>query len=240
MLALSFSSPANSASFSDRNTTKQPFALIEREPMVEREMPSNGSAPNPDGRSTTPIEPSGAARAAAGSASRIAVARAGARRIARLDARADPSFRYVRDVTEASGPGRGLAGSQGRVPRSRPGGEDEREQRVLDGGHGVALLGLPMHECAGPDAADVAALADLDGALVDMQPRVLVHLVVAERLAGGQVDRDHACGALVGVQHLGLAGFDGQRSEIPDVHAPRLRCEGLQCSARGAQRGGDV
>src|SRR4051794_41786279 len=51
-----------------------------------------------------------------------------------------------------------------------------------------------------------------------MQPRVLVHLVIAELLAGGKVDRNHARCTLVGVQHLRLTRFDCERCEVPDVH----------------------
>jgi hypothetical protein len=63
-----FSSPAKSASFSDSKTTKQPFALIIRGPVFESEIPSNGSAPKPDGRSMTAVPPSLTAPASVGTA----------------------------------------------------------------------------------------------------------------------------------------------------------------------------
>ncbi len=44
-----------------------------------------------------------------------------------------------------------------------------------------------------------------------------MHLVLAQVLAGGQVDRDDA-GLVIGAQHRGLMGLNVKRGDVPVIH----------------------
>src|SRR5688500_9068854 len=77
------------------------------------------------------------------------------------------------------------------MPLARPGREEQQQARVARGAHLVPLLGVEVRDEAGPARNRRAALLDLDVARGHHDPRALVHLVVLEPLARGQVDRDH-------------------------------------------------
>ena len=62
------------------------------------------------------------------------------------------------------------------------------------------------------------ARVDLDLAVDHDQVRALVHLVVLQRLAGGQLDRDRARLSARGVQDLRLMRLDVERAQVPVLH----------------------
>ena len=63
-----------------------------------------------------------------------------------------------------------------------------------------------------------ASIDDVDGALVHVQPGVLVDLVLLQLFVGEQLDRDDARSALVRMQDDGLTRLDVDGGEVPDVH----------------------
>jgi len=82
---------------------------------------------------------------------------------------------------------------------ARPRGQHQQQQRVPHRGDGVALGGRPVQQRAGAGAARAVAagVGDLDLAVVDVQPGVLVDLVLLQPLARRQRDRDQARRAVV-------------------------------------------
>src|SRR3954469_11788818 len=89
-----------------------------------------------------------------------------------------------------------------------PGREHEQYPRVAAGTHLVALARVEDGEEARPAGHGVAvALRDLDLARDDDEVGALVHLVVLELLAGGEVERDRARLAAARVEDLGLGGL---------------------------------
>ena len=84
----------------------------------------------------------------------------------------------------------------------------------------MALARLEANEAAGLELDLLGAGADLDAAVDDHDPRVLLHLVVAERLAG--VDRDeHGASAFVLMDDRRVARSAGRldRPQVPVLHA---------------------
>ena len=77
-----------------------------------------------------------------------------------------------------------------RVPLARPRREHQQQPRVALRAHLVALLGVEHRDEARASADAAAVRVDLDLAVDHDEVRALVHLVVLEALAGGQVDRD--------------------------------------------------
>src|SRR2546421_1876554 len=104
-----------------------------------------------------------------------------------------------------------------RVALAGPGREQEQQPGVARHPHLVALGRVVYGERAGAGALGAAVLHQLDLAVDDHQPRALVNLVLAQRLAGRELDDDRSTLAL-GLEHLGLVRFDRERAEVPVLH----------------------
>src|SRR4051794_2217861 len=118
---------------------------------------------------------------------------------------------------------------------SGPRREEEQQVGVAGGAHLVALVRVEVREEARAGLRRGAVVADLDLAVVDVQPCVLVDLVVLEHLAGRQLDGDRARGAVVAAQDLGAVGLDVQLVDVPGVHGRDLiRCRAMQIEGSGA------
>src|SRR3954454_12255194 len=75
---------SSSESASEVKTTNRPSADVACLPEIEKFAPSNGRAPNPDGRSTSVVEPAGTAAAVWAMAARTSSPRASVRRRRRI------------------------------------------------------------------------------------------------------------------------------------------------------------
>src|SRR4051794_7100613 len=104
---------------------------------------------------------------------------------------------------------------------ARPRRQEEQQPRVGFRAHLVALVRIEVREEPRPRARRRAVLGDLDLAVVDVQPGVLVDLVVLEHLARREVDGDGPRGAVVAAQDRGAVGLDSQLGDVPRVHGPR-------------------
>ena len=71
------------------------------------------------------------------------------------------------------------------MPGPRPGGEQEQDPRPSSARHAMALMGVEAEERPGARLDGLLARSDLDLAVHDDEPGVLVHLVVTERLPRG-------------------------------------------------------
>ncbi len=85
--------------------------------------------------------------------------------------------------------------------------------------HCVALAGVEPHERSRPAVDGAAAAFDVDRSVDDGQPRVLLHLVLAELLARLEHDQDRP-GTVVRVQDDRVAGAvrRGRRVKVPALH----------------------
>ena len=105
------------------------------------------------------------------------------------------------------------------MPGPGPGSQQEQNLRAAVTPHGVALVGLEAGQGPGRSLDLVAAGPERDRALDDHDPRVLLHLVVTERLAGIEAD-EHRAGLVVAFQDDGRAaparGVDLR--ELPGLH----------------------
>jgi hydroxyacylglutathione hydrolase len=93
------------------------------------------------------------------------------------------------------------------VPGAGPGGQYEEDLRSVPARDGAPLVGLEMHERADRRLDLLAARPDDRRALDDDEPGVLLHLVVAQLLAGVEADKDRA--------RLLLAEEDDRRAASP-------------------------
>src|SRR5918998_4405736 len=75
-----------------------------------------------------------------------------------------------------------------RMPVAWPWREQQDQPRVVHRPNLVALVRVEVDEEAGPAARRLAALLELDLPGRDHNPGALVHLVLLEALAGGQID----------------------------------------------------
>lgn len=102
---------------------------------------------------------------------------------------------------------------------ARPRGEQQEEARPAVASHRVPFTGVEAHERTGAARLGPAARLDDDLAVDHHDPGVLLHLVVAERLAGVEHDQDGAR-RNVGVEdgRTPCSGRSIDRTEIPALH----------------------
>ena len=105
-------------------------------------------------------------------------------------------------------------------PSPGHGAQDQHDPRVGGGADLVALVRVEMREEARPAGFDSPVVLDLDLARRHDEVRPLVHLVLLEQLAGGEVDGDHAR-LVVRPQHLGVVRFYVQRCHVPALHGSK-------------------
>ena len=108
------------------------------------------------------------------------------------------------------------------VAGARPGSERQQDAGVLGGTHAVTLARLEQDDRALRARHRVAPTRELDAAARDLDDRPLVHLVLAESLAGGEIDHDHA---RLGrrEQHPRVGSACGVcRQHVPELHAQPL------------------
>src|SRR5215210_7090258 len=97
--------------------------------------------------------------------------------------------------------------------------EDEEQPRVAARADLVALTRAEDVERAGAARGGRAAGRDVDLALHHDEMGALVDLVVLQRLAGGQEQRDGARLAARRIQDRGAVRLDGVRAQVPVLHA---------------------
>src|SRR5262249_4861374 len=119
-------------------------------------------------------------------------------------------------LAASPGAGQGLAG---KVPLAGPRREQQQDPRSLRAGDRVALAGLEAHQRAGAELEPLVAALDVDAALDARDPRVLLHLVLAELLARREHD-EHGSRGVVGVDDEGVPGAARRihREQVPVLH----------------------
>jgi hydroxyacylglutathione hydrolase len=106
------------------------------------------------------------------------------------------------------------------VALARPRRKQQQDPRAGVAAERVPLVRLePNHRAAAAALTLAGRRAELDLAVEHRDPRVLLHLVVAERLAGGEDDQDGAR-AVVGVENDRIAGAvgRGELEQVPALH----------------------
>src|SRR3954452_7031711 len=114
------------------------------------------------------------------------------------------------------------------MPLARPWRQEQEQARVGLGAHLVALVGLEVSHEAGTTGDRLAVLLDLDLAARHHHPGALVHLVLLELFAGGQVDRDDPR-LWIAAEHLRLMRWHVHRGEVPGLHARARYLRGHPC-----------
>src|SRR5918992_5206628 len=130
---------------------------------------------------------------------------------------------------------RSLSASPARMPFAGPGREHQDQAGVLCRAHLATLVRLEVKEQAGAAGDRPLALLDLDLTVGHDEPSALVHLVLLERLAARQVDRDDA-GFVVRAKYLWLVRQDRQRGDVPGVHVRTMPQSPARVLARRAVR----
>lgn len=105
------------------------------------------------------------------------------------------------------------------MARAGPRRKKQQHARATVAAQRVPLVGLEPRQRAGSNSDRLGARTDLDLALEHGDPRVLLHLVLAERLAGAEHDQDRAR-ALVRVEDDRVpCPFGGiEVEEVPALH----------------------